>query len=61
MRVASATHAWFYAHRLQGARVQSPGVCTHSVMSTAGIRSNLILKSALPSNGVLKCSECNCN
>jgi len=30
------------AHHLEDARVQSPGVCTQSVMSTVAIRSNLM-------------------
>jgi len=39
---AEATRRWFDAHHLEDARVQSPGVCTQSVMSTVAIRSNLM-------------------
>jgi len=39
---AKATCGWFDAHHLEDARVQSPGVCTQSVMSTVAMRSNLM-------------------
>ena len=39
---AKATRGWFDANHLEDARVQSPGVCTQSVMSTVVIRSNLM-------------------
>jgi len=39
---AKATRRCFDAHHLEVARVQSPGVCTQSVMSTVAIRSNLM-------------------
>jgi len=38
---AQATRGEFDSHHLQGARVQSSGVCTQSVMSTTAIPSNL--------------------
>ena len=39
---AQATCKWFDVHCLECARVQSPGVCTQSMMSTAYICSDLI-------------------
>ena len=46
MLTAKATRGWFDEHHLEDARVQSPGVCTQSVMSTVAIRSNLMGHSA---------------
>ena len=37
-----ATREWIDSHHLGDVRVQSPGVCTQSVMSTVNIRSNLM-------------------
>ena len=42
MLAAKATRGWIDSHHLGDARVQSPGVCTQSVMSTVAIRSNLM-------------------
>ena len=36
-----ATRGWFDMHHIECARVQSPGVCTQSMMSTVYIRSDL--------------------
>ena len=42
MLAAKATRRCIDSHHLVDARVQSPGVCTQSVMSTVVIRSNLM-------------------
>ena len=42
MLAAQATRGWFDAPHLEGARVQSSGVCTQSVVSMTCIRSNLM-------------------
>ena len=42
MLAAKTTREWFDTHNLEVARVQSPGVCTQSVMSTVVICSNLM-------------------
>jgi len=42
MLAAKATRWLFDAHHLEGARVQSVGVCTQFVMSMASVRSNLM-------------------
>jgi len=39
---AKVTRGWIDSHHLGDVRVQSPGVCTQSVMSTVTIRSNLM-------------------